>query len=186
MGNPENSGIPIPRNITGLTGITDAMVKDAPKFEDIAGDLHSHLEGTVMTAHSSRFDYGFLKLEYKRMGGILRLRTLCTVKLSRTLYPHVQGHSLNAIMQRFGLSTDALHRGMGDVQLMLDFLDAAKRDLGSVMVNNFTQNYILQDLYVSDYIENLFIILFSLSHFGSYQTSQIYLLRIQIFLKASI
>ena len=129
-----NPGIPIPRNITGLTGITDAMVKESPKFEEIAGDLYSHLEGSVMTAHNSRFDYGFLKSEYKRMGGTLRLRTLCTVKLSRTLYPHVQGHSLDAIMQRFGLTTDARHRGMGDVQLMLDFLDAAKRELGSVKV----------------------------------------------------
>ena len=129
-----NPGIPIPRQITGLTGITDEMVKDAPAFEDIAGDLYSYLEGTVMVSHNSRFDYGFLKTEYKRMGGTLRQRTLCTVKLSRQLYPDVQGHSLDAIMNRFGLSTNARHRGMGDVQLMLDFLEAAKSDLGSVKV----------------------------------------------------
>ena len=129
-----NPGIPIPRPITGLTGITDEMVNGAPTFEDIAGDLYSHLEGLVMVAHNSRFDYGFLKTEYKRLGGTLRQRTLCTVKLSRQLYPHVQGHSLDAIMNRFSLSTDARHRGMGDVQLMLDFLEAAKRELGSVRV----------------------------------------------------
>ena len=129
--NPE---MPIPRHITSFTGITDEMVKHAPKFENIAGDLYSHLEGAVMTAHNSRFDHGFLKAEYKRMGGTLRVRTLCTVKLSRQLYPHVQGHSLDAIMNRFGLSTDSRHRGMGDVQLMLDFLEAAKCELGSVKV----------------------------------------------------
>ncbi|HSI42831.1 MAG TPA: exonuclease domain-containing protein [Methylotenera sp.] len=129
-----NPGIPIPREITGLTGISNEMVKDAPKFEDIAGDLFSHLEGTVMAAHNCRFDHGFLKAEYKRMGGTLRQRTLCTVKLSRKLYPHAQSHSLDAIMKRFGLRTNARHRGMGDVQLMLDFLEAAKRDLGSVRV----------------------------------------------------
>lgn len=129
-----NPGIPIPREITGLTGISNEMVKDAPKFEEIAGDLYSHLEGTVMAAHNCRFDHGFLKAGYKRMGGTLRQRTLCTVKLSRKLYPHVQGHSLDAIMKRFGLRTNARHRGMGDVQLMLDFLEAAKRDLGSVKV----------------------------------------------------
>ena len=129
-----NPGMPIPRLITGLTGISDDMVKDASSFKDIAGELYSHLEGQVMVAHNVRFDYGFLKAEYKRMGGSLRLRTLCTVKLSRKLYPHLQGHSLDAIMQRFGLMTDARHRGMGDAQLMLDFLDAAKRDLGSVKV----------------------------------------------------
>lgn len=129
-----NPGIPIPREITGLTGISNEMVKDAPKFEDIAGDLYSHLEGTVMAAHNCRFDHGFLKAEYKRMGGTLRQRTLCTVKLSRRLYPHVQGHSLDSIMKRFDLRTNARHRGMGDVQLMLDFLEAAKHDLGSVKV----------------------------------------------------
>lgn len=129
-----NPCIPIPRSITGFNGINDAMVRDAPKFEEIAGDLYSYLDGTVMVAHNSRFDYGFLKAEYKRMGGTLRLRTLCTVKLSRKLYPQVQGHSLDAIMQRFGLVTESRHRGMGDVQLMLDFLEAVKQDLGSVKV----------------------------------------------------
>ncbi|HSH73133.1 MAG TPA: exonuclease domain-containing protein [Methylophilaceae bacterium] len=129
--NPE---VPVPRNITNLTGITDAMVADAPTFKEIAAELYSHLEGAVMVAHNSRFDYGFLKAEYKRMGGTLRLRTICTVKLSRKLYPLAKGHSLDAIMQRHGLSTTARHRGMGDVQLMLDFLEAAKQDLGSVAV----------------------------------------------------
>lgn len=129
-----NPGIPIPRNITGLTGIRDDMVKDAPAFEEIAGDLYSYLEGAVMVAHNARFDHGFLKAEYKRIGGTLRQRTLCTVKLSRKLYPHAEGHSLDAIMIRFGLSTSARHRGMGDAQLMLDFLEAAKLDLGSVKV----------------------------------------------------
>ena len=129
-----NPGIPIPRNITGLTGIRDDMVKDAPAFEEIAGDLYSYLEGTVMVAHNARFDHGFLKAEYKRIGGTLRQRTLCTVKLSRKLYPLAESHSLDAIMIRFGLSTSARHRGMGDAQLMLDFLEAAKLDLGSVKV----------------------------------------------------
>ena len=129
-----NPGISIPRQITELTGIKDEMVQNAPAFEDIAGDLFSHLEGAVMVAHNVRFDYGFLKAEYKRMGGTLRQRTLCTAKLSRQLYPHVEGHSLDAIMKRFGLRTSARHRGMGDTQLMLDFLEAAKEELGSVKV----------------------------------------------------
>ena len=110
------------------------MVKDAPVFVEIAGDLYSHLEGSVMVAHNVRFDHGFLKAEYKRIGGTLRQRTLCTVKLSRKLYPQEHGHSLDAIMKRFGLTTSTRHRGMGDVQLMLDFLEAAKQDMGSVKV----------------------------------------------------
>lgn len=129
-----NPDISIPKQITDLTGISDAMVKDAPAFKYIAGDLYGHLEGSIMVAHKSSFDYGFLKAEFKRLGATLRQCTFCTAALSRKLYPLAQGHSLNAIMCRFGLTTKAHHHGMGDVQLMLDFLEAAKQELGSVTV----------------------------------------------------
>ena len=129
--NPETF---VPGQITGLTGISNDMVKNAPTFKEIAGDLYSYLEGMVLTAHNCRFDYGFLKAEFQRLGGTLRLQTLCTVKLSRRLYPNLSGHSLDAIIKRFNLSTNARHRAMGDTQLMLDFLEAAKQDLGSVKV----------------------------------------------------
>jgi DNA polymerase-3 subunit epsilon len=129
--NPE---VRIPASITGITGITNEMVKDAPTFKEIAGDLYGYLEGMVMAAHNARFDHGFLKAEFKRLGATLRQRTLCTVKLSRKLFPHHKGHSLDAIMQRHGLRTDARHRAMGDVQLLLDFLEAARRELGEAIV----------------------------------------------------
>lgn len=129
--NPETF---VPRQITGLTGISNDMLRNAPTFKQIAGDLYSHLEGMILTAHNCRFDYGFLKAEFQRLGGTLKLRTLCTVKLSRRLYPNVSGHSLDAVIKRFSLSANARHRAMGDTQLMLDFLEAAKQDLGSVKV----------------------------------------------------
>jgi DNA polymerase-3 subunit epsilon len=110
------------------------MVRASPTFKEIAGDLYSQLEGTVLVAHNCRFDYGFLKAEFSRLGATLRLRTMCTVKLSKRLYPTANGHSLDAIMQRFSLHTDARHRAMGDTVLMLDFLEAAERDLGSIKI----------------------------------------------------
>lgn len=129
--NPEEH---IPWHITKLTSIDDAMVKNAPTFKEIAGDLYSHLEGVVMAAHNCRFDYGFLKAEFARIGVTLRLRTLCTVKLSKHLYPGASGHSLDAIIDRFNLSTNARHRAMGDTLLMLDFLEAVERDVGIVKI----------------------------------------------------
>ncbi len=129
-----NPGIIILKRITGLTGISNEMVKNAPNFEDIAGELFSYLSGSIMVAHNARFDLGFLKAAFKRMGGMLRQRTLCTVALSRKLYPHAKGHSLDATVGRFGLTTQLRHQSMGDAQLMLDFLEAAKQDLGSVKV----------------------------------------------------
>lgn len=95
--NPER---PIPITITYFTGITDEMVKDAPTFAEIAPILYQYLDGMILAAHNVRFDYGFLKAEYQRIEATLRLRTLCTVKLSRRMFPGHKGHGLDAVMQR--------------------------------------------------------------------------------------
>ncbi len=129
-----NPGKPIPITITHLTGITDEMVKDAPKFEDIASELYQYLEGVPLAAHNVRFDYGFLKAEYQRINATLMLKTLCTVRLSRRMFPDHRGHGLDAIMSRHGLTTNARHRAMGDVILVMEYLEKARLALGSVNV----------------------------------------------------
>lgn len=125
--NPETS---IPPFIQQLTGITNDMVQDAPTFAQVADKLAAFLEGAVMTAHNVRFDHGFLKSEYRRLGQTLRQRVLCTVKLSRKLYPQHRGHGLDAIMHRHQLTTEMRHRAMGDVELMIGFVDSAQHELG--------------------------------------------------------
>ncbi|SFW25772.1 exonuclease domain-containing protein [Nitrosovibrio sp. Nv17] len=129
-----NPGVSISPFISRLTGITDAMVRDAPMFEEIAATLYSFLEGAVLAAHNARFDHGFLKCEYRRLGATLRQRVMCTVKLSRRLYPEHRSHSLDAIMARHGLSAMARHRAMGDVELVVDYLAHARRELGEARV----------------------------------------------------
>lgn len=106
------------------------MVKDAPCFGDVAHRLYSFLEGAVVAAHNVRFDYGFLKNEYRRIGGLFQHKVLCTARLSRKLYPQYKGHGLDAIMQRHGLKTGARHRAMGDVELVGAYLEMARRELG--------------------------------------------------------
>ncbi len=125
-----NPGIPIPPFISRLTGITDEMVRDAPAFGDIAGKLYGYIEGAVLAAHNVRFDHGFLKSEFRRLGAVLRQKVMCTVKLSRKLYPQHRGHGLDAIMHRHGLVSRARHRAMGDVELVVAYLELAKRELG--------------------------------------------------------
>jgi DNA polymerase III subunit epsilon len=129
-----NPGKPIPITITYLTGITDEMVKDAPTFEEIAPTLYQYLEGVPLAAHNVRFDYGFLKAEYQRINATLMLKTLCTVRLSRRMFPEYKGHGLDAIMRRHGLTTNARHRAMGDVILVLEYLEKARLAIGSVRV----------------------------------------------------
>src|SRR5450830_378911 len=106
------------------------MVANAPTFTQVAGELLGYPEGAVLCAHNVRFDHGFLKNEFKPIGIHLRQKVLCTVKLSRKLYPQHRSQGLDAIMARHELTTAFRHRAMGDVELMMGFLGSAQRELG--------------------------------------------------------
>ena len=131
--NPEQ---PIPAFIQQLTTISNEMVANAPLFKDVADTLLAFLEGSVLAAHNVRFDHGFLKSEFKRIGITLRQKVICTVKLSRMLYPQHKSHGLDAIMQRHNLTTIARHRAMGDVDVMLGFIESAQLELGDAAIKN--------------------------------------------------
>jgi DNA polymerase-3 subunit epsilon len=135
-----NPGTSIPPFIQNLTGITDEMVQDAPTFEEVATLLLDYLEGSVMAAHNARFDHGFLKSEFKRIGITLRQKVICTVKLSRKLYPQFPSHGLDAIISRHGLTCSARHRAMGDVEMVMGFLRAASQELGADHVEATAQS----------------------------------------------
>ena len=81
-----NPGITVPAAIVALTGITDAMIADAPSFASLARDVTQLLGGCVFVAHNARFDYGFLKHEFARLERSFTARVLCTVKLSRRAF----------------------------------------------------------------------------------------------------
>ena len=125
--NPQTN---IPDFIQSLTGITNEMVEDAPTFEQVAGELLDYLDDAVMCAHNVRFDHGFLKAEFKRIGITLKQKVLCTVKLSRKLYPQYKSHGLSAIIERHGFTCSQRHRAMGDVEVMAQLIALAKRELG--------------------------------------------------------
>lgn len=126
----------IPDFIQSLTGITNEMVEDAPVFEKVAGELLDYLENAVLCAHNVRFDHGFLKAEFKRIGITLKQRVLCTVKLSRKLYPQYKSHGLSALIERHHLSCSQRHRAMGDVEVMAQFIELAKNELGVEALEN--------------------------------------------------
>ena len=113
-----NPGVPIPAEIQWLTGITNEMVRDAPPFADIAEQLYDRLGDAIFVAHNARFDYGFLKSEFARAGYDWRAATLCTARLSRHLYPDRSPHSLDAIVERFGLGGEQRHRALGDARVI--------------------------------------------------------------------
>lgn len=130
-----NPGTPISMFIQNLTGISNAMVLEAPGFDEVAPRLLEMLKDAVLVAHNVRFDHGFLLNEFARLETALRVKTLCTVRLSRLLYPQHRSHGLDAIMQRHGLTTSARHRAMGDVAVVLAWLDIAAQELGAEQIS---------------------------------------------------
>ncbi len=116
-----NPGTPISGFIERLTGISNAMVADAPPFEDVADEVKARLAGRLFIAHNARFDYGFLKNEFKRAGQDFRATVLCTVKLSRKLFPQHAKHNLDSLIERHDLTVSSRHRALGDARLIHQF-----------------------------------------------------------------
>ncbi len=109
--NPEQI---IPYYISQLTGITNEMVSNSPKFYEIAKKIVEITNDCVFVAHNSSFDYGFIQAEFKSLGFEFKRDTLCTVKLSRKLLPGLQSYSLGNISQNYGIENNARHRASGD------------------------------------------------------------------------
>ncbi len=120
----------IPPFIESLTGISNAMVADAPAFEDIAAALRQRLEGKLLIAHNARFDYGFLKNEFARLEIPYSSDLLCTVKLSRKLYPGHAKHNLDTLMERHNVNCEARHRALGDARVLWDLVQIWRNELG--------------------------------------------------------
>ncbi|WP_084070795.1 exonuclease domain-containing protein [Pandoraea vervacti] len=112
---------PIPPFIQKLTGITNEMVKGQPSFGTLAQGLAERLHGKLFVAHNARFDYGFLKNEFRRAGIAFQADVLCTVRLSRLLFPSAARHGLDALIARFGLMPQGRHRALADADLLWQF-----------------------------------------------------------------
>jgi DNA polymerase-3 subunit epsilon len=130
--NPETF---IPKNIQRLTGISPQMVENQPSFEQIARDLKQELEGKIFVAHNARFDYGFIKASFKRIGIEFKPKVLCTVKLSRLLFPDQPRHNLDTIINTHGLQVSARHRALGDADLLLQFWKVCETKFGKEKLN---------------------------------------------------
>ena len=116
-----NPGVPIPPFIVGLTGISNQMVANAPTFAELAEEIYQRLDARLFIAHNARFDHGFLKSEFKRIGLAFRPTVLCTVKLSRKLYPGFSRHNLDSLIERHRLIVTERHRALGDARLLWQF-----------------------------------------------------------------
>lgn len=109
--NPERS---IPYNITQITGITDSMVRDAPKFYEIAKKVVEMTEGCVFVAHNVRFDYSFIQEEFRRLGFTYVRKQLCTVRMARQAMPGLRSYSLGNLITHLKINVENRHRALDD------------------------------------------------------------------------
>ncbi|MES2876509.1 MAG: exonuclease domain-containing protein [Patescibacteria group bacterium] len=115
----------VPSTITRITGITNADIVDAPKFNDVADDLADIMNGAVFIAHNVRFDYSFLKMEFAQLGITFAPKLLCTVRLSRALYTLERGHSLAKLIERHEIPVLDRHRALADAHAIKYFAELA-------------------------------------------------------------
>jgi DNA polymerase-3 subunit epsilon len=119
---PERS---IPWEITRITGITDDMVSEAPKFYEVAKKIVTMTEGAIFVAHNVRFDYSFIRNEFETLGFTYTRRQLDTVVLSRKAFPGLKSYSLGNLIRHFGIHVENRHRAMDDVLATVDVLSRA-------------------------------------------------------------
>ncbi len=127
--------------ISTFTGITNAMVRTAPKFADIATTLFEILDGKIFVAHNAKFDYNFIKSEFRRINIPFVQKNICTVQLSRKIFPDIKSHSLGNLCRDLNINIDNRHRAFGDAAATAFFLEK--------IIQNDKHNYV-QELIKED------------------------------------
>lgn len=133
-----NPGQPIPYYIQSMTGITDKMVADAPRFEEVAEKIYTILHDSIFIAHNVNFDYSFVKSHLKESGFDLNTKKLCTVRLSRKIFPGLSSYSLGNLSRSLGITIYDRHRAGGDSE--------ATVQLFQLLLQNDKDKHILKSL----------------------------------------
>ncbi|MBL7559947.1 GIY-YIG nuclease family protein [Olleya sp. YSTF-M6] len=132
--NPERDIQPF---VVNLTGINSKMLRNAPKFYEVAKRIVEITEDTILVAHNAQFDYRILKTEFKRLGFKYERQTLCTVELSKDLIPDMPSYSLGKLVRSLGIPVTDRHRASGDA--------LATVKLFKLLLNKDTKKTIIKD-----------------------------------------
>jgi DNA polymerase-3 subunit epsilon len=133
-----NPGIPIPPFLETYTGITNEMVEQAPTFEMISDKVYEMLHDKIFVAHNVNFDHTFIKHHLQHAGLDLNVKKLCTVRLSRKVFPGFNSYSLGNLCQSLGIPLQNRHRAHGDAAATVKVLERAfKADTDGSIINSF-------------------------------------------------
>ena len=142
--NPERDIQPF---VVQLTGINSGMLRNAPKFYEIAKRIIEMTEGSIIVAHNANFDYRILKTEFRRLGFDFRRETLCTVELTKKLIPDLDSYSLGKLCKTLCIPVSNRHRAEGDalatVKLFKLLID---KDTEKTIIKNSIKQGITKEL----------------------------------------
>jgi DNA polymerase-3 subunit epsilon len=143
----------ISRFIQNYIGISNEMVQEAPKFEDISEELTEILDGKLLIAHNAFTDLEFLQKEFRRLKVDYKPQILCSLKLSQKIYPIFRKHGLDSVIERHGISSvlkslgiDSIkrHRALGDVFIVWFLLQQMERDFDTTYLQSNINNILKQ------------------------------------------
>lgn len=115
--------------IENMTGIKTKDLQNAPTFYDIKDELLEILNGCAFAAHSVRFDYGFIRNEFKKTGISFSSKHFCTVKLARLLYPNLRRYNLDSIIENFNITCLNRHRAYDDARVIYEFFQLSQKNI---------------------------------------------------------
>ncbi len=130
--NPER---PIQPFVSKLTGINNRMLRNAPKFYEIAKRIIEITDDCVLVAHNAGFDHRMLRTEFRRLGYDFRMKTLCTVELAQKLLPEQESFKLGKLVRSLGIPMSDRHRANGDA--------LATVELFKILLNKDTKKEII-------------------------------------------
>jgi len=126
----------IPPFIVNMTGISDEMVAAAPLFEEVAPQIYNLLNGRVFVAHNVSFDYSFVHYLLGRSGFQWSAPKLCTIRLSRRVFPGLEKYGLGSLTRDLGIKIEGRHRAWGDAAATAQVLTMAIEKEGMQPIHN--------------------------------------------------
>ncbi|QQY80700.1 DNA polymerase-3 subunit alpha (Gram-positive type) [Keratinibaculum paraultunense] len=132
-----NPGIPIPNNIVNITGITDEMVSDKPRIEEVLPCFEKFIQNSVLVAHNASFDIGFIREEFLKLGKILDNPVLDTLELTRALFPQLKKYKLDVIAKYLNVDLVNHHRAIDDARATGEIFLKCMNILDKNHINNF-------------------------------------------------
>ncbi|MCB0761584.1 MAG: GIY-YIG nuclease family protein [Flavobacteriales bacterium] len=124
---PEGS---IPPYIVQLTGITNEMVAEAPRFEEIATELETFIDDAIFVAHNVNFDYSFIKKHFEDCGMVWNRNKLCSVRLAKKAFPGLRSYGLGNLCSHFNIENAARHRATGDTLATVELMKLIVNEVG--------------------------------------------------------